>query len=347
MRWFLLAFFAVFVIHPNIAQEAPSWCPLEVEAEGEIAAIPSPFIEMTIEDETVIVLPSSDGELVAFLQPDGELWAADSDGQNPRVVLDAETLAAMRDPYFSEEDLGIDFNLSLYRFEWIPETHQLIFSTSQKPKRAGIYIFIPDDLWLIDVESGEAENLVPQGEGGEFVLSPDGRYAAVMRSKTLFIYDIEDRERINVDLEAYEAYGFGEYIVYPQIVWSPDSGAFLILTTKNPYQQYDNQVSVWHVPVDNPPTEVGTFPAAYISAAISPDSEYIAYWSTPEEGSNLRRFSISDVEGHETVNFLEEEGFEFQGWSDHYGYFFYSEGVGEPVLIGDICGGKHDGEDTD
>src|SRR6266508_5588257 len=74
----------------------------------------------TIEDYTEVKL-SADGEMVA-LQRNGQLWVINSDGTGERLLISSDTLKVI-EPESSETTLVVD------RFEWVPDTHNLLFST--------------------------------------------------------------------------------------------------------------------------------------------------------------------------------------------------------------------------
>ena len=340
MRYLLLLCLFVVTFPATAQEEMPSWCPVRDAAVADVFASPQPqSAEVEIVDFSLTVTGqlSSDGALIAYTRVlrdvPVELWVANADGTNPRVLLYIEDLVNMR------ED-GPHLVPGIHRYQWIPDTHHLLLNTGQFPiSDEGIFEFVADDLWQIDVDSGEARVFLPQDEGGEFVLSPDGQFVVVQRLNQLLLIDSDGENlRTNV-LSGYTTPGMGHLPYFPPIVWE-DAESFLTLTTTDPYAQHDAEVTIWRVPHDGEAQSLRTITAAFISVALSPDGVFVAYWNTPGAQSNQRRLYITQTHGGEEYLFLESELLVFSGWLPDARHFHYHERFGEERLIGDVCGGS-------
>lgn len=335
---YLLLLCLVMLAFPGVAQEEmPSWCPVR-DAVVEEMNPPSQLADVEITDFgiTVIGQLSSDGEQIAYTRllrdVPVELWVANADGSDPRVLLYIEDLVSMR------ED-GPQIVPGIHRYQWIPDTHRLLVNTGQFPiSEEGIFEFVADDLWLLDTNTGESTVLLPQGEGGKFVLSPDGRFVVVQRRDQLIIMESNGENRREDVLPDYEAPGVGPAPYFPPIIWQ-NSESFLTLTTTDPYSP-DAEVTIWRVSGNGEAEALRTITAAFLSVSISPDGVFVAYWNIPAEPSNQRRLYISQTYGDEEFLFLEHERFEFAGWLPDARHFLYYENINASATLGDVCGGS-------
>jgi hypothetical protein len=337
---YLLWLCLVFVALPVVAQEEiPSWCPVRDPVVGDVVASPQPqLVDVEFVDFGTIVTGqlSSDETLIAYTRllhdVPVELWVANADGTNPRVLLYIEDLVNMR------ED-GPHLVPGIHRYQWIPDTHQLLVNTGQFPiSEEGIFEFVADDLWLINAETAEPNVLLAQEQGGEFILSPEGQFVIVQRRDQLLLIDSDGENlRTNV-LPGYTAPGFGHAPYFPPIVWQ-DAESFLALTTTDPYAQADAEVTIWRVSRNGEAEALKMITAAFISVAFSPDGVFVAYWNKPTEQTNTRRLYITQTYGDEEFLFLESLLIEFAGWQPDARHFGYFDGIEASMTIGDVCGG--------
>jgi hypothetical protein len=212
-------------------------------------------------------------------------------------------------------------------------------NTGQFPiSEEGIFEFTPDDLWLIDTETGESSALLPQGEGGRFVLSPDGQYVVVETREEMLVMESDGDNRHEDVLPEYIAPGVGPAPYFPPVVWQ-NSESFLTVTATDPYSP-NAEVTIWHVSPNGDAEAIRTIMAMFLSVSFSPDGVFIAYWTTSTEQPNLRRLYISQTYGDEEFLFLEHERFEFAGWLPDGRHFLYFENINASATLGDVCGGS-------
>jgi len=111
---------------------------------------------------------STDGAIVAFMRSDASLWAVNTDGAGERQLVSAGDFAAMQ---------PTDPGVTLHRFEWIPGTHILAYSTRLRTQVASP---LSGDLRLVDADTLERTVLLPPGEGGETTLVTAGETYSIM-----------------------------------------------------------------------------------------------------------------------------------------------------------------------
>ena len=115
---------------------------------------------------------SKDNQLISFTRG-GELWVMDLAGGNQRKV-------------FGHTGQG------LFQFEFISNTHKIIFSTTGSDGQPRL------DLNVVDADQGQVQGLLAVGEGGEFTPSPDWKTLALVQQGKLISYSIESQKPIVV-----------------------------------------------------------------------------------------------------------------------------------------------------
>jgi dipeptidyl aminopeptidase/acylaminoacyl peptidase len=279
---------------------------------------------------------SDDGQVIVFRRQLAEsrydLWAINADGSNERSLIAARQFDTMR-----TEDPAPD-GVGTLQMTWIPNTHTLAFNT-RVFYDDGLYIAIADDLWTLNVDTGELINLLPRGEGGEFSYSPDGSQIAVMSLDSLNIVNADGSNRRDDVLESFEASGMGEYYQFPQVRWADDNQTLTVAVNAapDPYSQ-PGAVSVWRVDSGTLDTVQTITPTAfYPSAHLSPDAQKLGFWYTDEEGLNMRTMSVVDVASGDTLYSAEGELLDFMSWSPDSMHFIYRDASAQLHLT-DLCG---------
>jgi hypothetical protein len=295
-----------------------------------------PARQLTRQGDVEQVYLSDDGQAVAYLRSGAvhtqELWWVRAGGRAARAVLSAADFNQLRK---EPEQVGvIPFNLS-----WIPGTHRLAFNTYPLLPGEDLWIYVPDDLWAVDLDSLDLVELLPKGEGGHFSFSPDGELAAVFSPEALMIINEEGAPMRADVLEGFQAIGLGEYYSYPSLQWSPDSQTLLaaIPTTTDPFQPQSGLV-IWKIPVGgSEPIQVKNIPAYLSQVAFSPDLSRMAYFSQPELRSSGRELHLSQLEGKEDFLFLRGDVLErFQWLPDSQHFLYWVADTWQPQF-GHIC----------
>jgi dipeptidyl aminopeptidase/acylaminoacyl peptidase len=288
-------------------------------------------------DDVSSVYLSDDAQSIVFTRQLSEsrydLWAINTDGSNERLLIAADQFDTMDTETPAPDGVGFD------QMRWIADTHTLAFNT-RVFYDDGLYIAIADDLWTLNVDTGELTNLLPHGEGGRFLYSPDGSQIALMTPNSLSIVNADGSNRREDVLESYEARGMGEYYQFPQMRWSDDNRTLLaaVSAVDDPYAQEEDAVSLWRVDTETlESVQTITLTAFYPSTHLSPDGQKIASWSSDEAGSNIRTLSIIDVATGETL--YSNTGFlvDFIAWSPDSARFIYRDGD-QHLHVANFCG---------
>jgi hypothetical protein len=270
---------------------------------------------------------SNDGEIVAFKR-NGLLWVINADGTSEQLLVDVDDLKTIK----SEAS---EIELLVHQFNWIPGTHILLFNTSF----SGMGISNRDDLHQVDIDTLEWRTLRRAGEGGTFLISPDGKRVAMVTSYEIKLMKIGETNYRS--LLKYSQIDTGsEYYYYARPIWSLDSQSLIV---DIPPREFMNNPSVapriiWQLFVDGtPPIQIAQLPAQY-NYFVSPDFSKIAYIRLRDDLP--REIHISNIDGSEDIVY-EPEGFlGIETWSPDSQYLvlisrekqYYAARIGDEPL---------------
>ncbi len=245
---------------------------------------------------------SDDGEIVAFVRA-GELWMVSTDGASERPLVSAADFKAM------EPRVPFDQPVVLHRFDWIPGTHVLAFSTRLD---AEIGLILNDDLRLVDADTSKWSILLAPGEGGEFYPSPDGRQIAVATAGTIDLVDVDGgnrREALTYTPPALRS----EAQYYARPAWAADASSLrVVVPPPDPYAQPSQPSSVWYLYTDGTPArllkDIAAAPGS--TYAFSPDLRYVAYQGRTEGALRGREGNllVTDLATNGTVVYSPKAG---------------------------------------
>ena len=263
---------------------------------------------LTSVNEGASINLSGDGKVIAFTR-DG-LWVINSDGSDERLLLGNEDFKQIE-----PKDPGVE----LHNFDWIPNTHRLLFDTILSDGRG---MSPTDDLYVVDAETLQWKLLRKPGEGGKFFISPDGQRVAITTPTQICLMDIDG---INYHVVMDYSVPFpSDYAYYAAPTWSPDSQ---FLTVPIPpedfyYTATTSPTVVWRLPVDGtPPTIISQLPAGesgYDNRIWSPSRQHFAIWLDETATYHL------DTDGT-ALNALTEEGSSRRqfAWIDEMHFIYY------------------------
>jgi|GEM_PF-1176544 len=274
------------------------------------------------------------GKWVAFLR-DGHLWVVSRDGDDERALTTGDTFAGHSLPGGAAiEALGF----RPYHFAWLPGSDLLLFNTS--PILEGPGLLLSDDLWQVDVASGEVTNLLPAGAGGTFTLSPGGRQLVLVRPDVIEVADVDGGNRRR--LLSYEpVLTYSEYRYYATPVWSPDGTALRVaIPPADPLADLAQGTAIWHLSLSGTPARLlGEIPASPLppgaNIALAPDLGSVAFLRAREEGSgvfDLLLAPLGDSVGDPAV--YAEDVETIDGWSPDGATFLFTPAFnGTPRLL--------------
>lgn len=218
---------------------------------------------------------------VAYLRgPGGDprsLWVIGAGGGHERQLIDATTLP-VNDP-----------TRRIGQVVWSHNAQTIYFNTVTGN---GIDTRSADDLWRVDPDTGTAEQLLMDGEGGQITLSPDGTLMALAAPGhytqpgdppgtpgQIAVYDLNTRTR-TVLLEFPAVATASEYRWYPDLMWLPDGSA---LRTAIPpadlvYGNVQEETVLWALPVEGEAAQIGTADADFFGLPrFSADGAWITF----------------------------------------------------------------------
>ncbi len=266
-------------------------------------------------------LISPDGNTVLFqrrLTPDHpdlnpfELWLVSIDGKEPSPLVTLDHLPGeIGQSIYSDEETQLDRLPSQY--SWSEKGDIILFNTVLEEG----YGYLPYyDLWQADPDSGLVTQLLPDGKGGSFALSPDGTTLLIADAESVSIADADGQNRR-------ELFQFpivntaSEYPFIPQPAWAPDSSYGLVaISDPEPFMNEELFFTIWRISRSGEVEIMTTVPGSNISDTVSgkvfsPDGQHFAYTtgSFPEGKTH-----IATIDGTITSTF-DEYAFHVFGWS--------------------------------
>jgi hypothetical protein len=232
-----------------------------------------------------------------------ELRVVNADGSGERLVMAMDDLP---------DEVGW-FDLT-----WHPDNQTLALSTGFECGRGAFN----DDLWTVDTETVAVNQLLVEGEGGAFSLSPDGTRIMVSSSTRVMVMDADGgNRRTLLTFDHVPLFDGIEY--HPQPAWAPD-GSYALVAIPSPDvvaapPGTASTVDLWQLPLDGEPILLTTLSdvVLYLGEFLwwSPDREHVAYVrDDPEQDPNsvgdlvIAKWDGSDPTVHTT-------GVDFLGWS--------------------------------
>jgi hypothetical protein len=182
-----------------------------------------------------------------------------------------------------------------------------------------IGLMLNDDLHTVDADSLEKTTLLPVGEGGEYVYSPDGRQVAVTNKGGISLYDADGQNRRDA-LTYTPVVTYSEYRYYPQPVWEAYSESLRVaIPPADPLAQPRQPTSIWSLATDGTPaTLIGSLAAQPGSQpSFSPELKLVAYLEPSETGApgaTPGKLLVQDLETGETIGEYASVG-SIYGWS--------------------------------
>jgi hypothetical protein len=220
-------------------------------------------------------LISDDGQKIIFYRA-GEsgldsVYVINADGTGEQALLTPERLAAFGEAY----DDKLTRLLSLV---FVPGTHLLLFNTyydtqENYPGRP----YAGDDLFVINTDTGKLKQFRERGQGGNFLVAPNGKWIAVQTLDHIDVIDIQG-QMVYQNLVTYEK--TEAHVVIP-MSWTLDSKELIILPSEIPESSGGDSIvrSIWRYAVNGGRrTKIKLMPEIVFNYySISPDGNWIAY----------------------------------------------------------------------
>ena len=156
---------------------------------------------------------------------------------------------------------------------WIPGREAVAFTSYGRAREPGgmgdpYELSLADDLWIVDVTSGDVRRVLAYGEGGRFAWSPDGARVAIVRpgsgdevAGVVAIANGEGSEP-RVVLEFGQVGTGSEFQFYPRPYWTPDGSALLVAVPGvGPHEERgylgEGPTDLYRIPVDGQAERIG------------------------------------------------------------------------------------------
>jgi hypothetical protein len=159
----------------------------------------------------------------------------------------------------------------IYDLAWSPDGRMVALTTGSNAKT-----FYSEDLWLVDVETGDYRQVLDDG-GGVPCYSPDGAWIALNMPYTG--YQHGQLSLIAADGSSYRP--LFDYLFSSQGKWLPDG--VLVAGIVRLAQTAEDMAELWQVPVVGEPVRLATIPAAH-SFHWSADGQQLAYLADDPDG---------------------------------------------------------------
>lgn len=221
------------------------------------------------DDGEALLIEASDGfRIGVFTVRDGDLV----------TLLDNETMLNLRDEDFRDA-------VTLFRPQFIPGTHTVLFHTQLLTDAEGIYFELPSDLWSLDLDTGTLTELLPYGGAGQLSISPDGQYLVIVGFDRIWTVDVamtNPRELFSGTTWI----GVGHGVIEPPIVWDYEAEVPTFRTMLFPdfdanLAQFNAPFRVFEFTLGEPTSSTLLFSGEtefLLNTALSPDGYRVVEW---------------------------------------------------------------------
>ncbi len=292
--------------------------------------------QLTSVGDVVQAFLSDDGQIVAFIRQydwnNHEIYSVNSDGSNLQALVSLADFSGM---VLEPEAISA----VPYRLAWVPGTHTLAFTTRLTYEGPGLVL--PDELRLVNADSGAISLLLAPGDGGDFYYSPDGSQIALVNGTRISVVNADgsgSRELLAFPM----VITYSEYIYYPPVSWSADSSYLrAAIPPHDPLADPPETTSIWHLPTDGTPPSsllsLSAVPFFQEEVSLSPNLDRVAYLSVVSTGSPPTvDLHIAQNDGSADTVYASGP-YSFTGWSPDNEHFIYTENGNSPRVgrIGD------------
>jgi Tol biopolymer transport system component len=248
-----------------------------------------------------------DGERIAFTRgTDGRaesLWVVNFDASDPQELVSSSTLQSAADNVSVIADVA-----------WL-DASTLYFNTIQT---GSLGLQYQNDLWRVNIDTGQSNRLLAPGDGGAFTFSPDARHIAIIFPGTYGETDGRIHLSDIATTEAQNSFSFtgvstgAEYPFYPEVFWEPDSNALLVAIPDQDLIYADgggSSVALWRLGIDGSQEQIGSVNASFFGLPRwSGDATKMLFLRrVGDRGGNEFNLMIADANGENAVEYASDE----------------------------------------
>jgi hypothetical protein len=208
-----------------------------------------------------------------------------------------------------------------------PGTHNLYFNTLEVFE--GLGYRNTNDLFMIDLDSGELTGILPAGAGGDFIFSPNGYKIAIIRPDSISVVNGDGSDYLPEIFTYSPVITYSEFQYYVQPVWSEDADTIGIALPSDDPLADDAFGEVWLIPSNgDPPLSQGRisgdfyFSQVFSHSSLSPQLDRVAF-TRPTDVPNQRELFIANADGSEERLF-DSGAINWEGWAPDGVHFVYS-----------------------
>jgi WD40 repeat protein len=249
-----------------------------------------------------------------------ELWLASLDGSQERLVAGEKNLPG----FYLHRQLPVNP-------VWSPGGSAIAFETQPECSSCAP----SEDLWVYNMESGAARQILFEEEGGAFAFSPDGSRLAVSSRTELYVLDANGNNRRT--LLVYEPIVYLTGFQYPLVTWAPDGQSILAAVPPKDQMQVlmgqatpgvDSRTNLWRLWLNGDADMLAQLPRVN-GGAWSPDRSMFAYSEIA-----TARLVIVSVESGQVI--YESAGL-FQNWNpDSHSFTFLPDLPGKTFWLSEM-----------
>lgn len=316
---------------PATAENAPALLstPLSLAPTPIVSPTPKPFTNMAMriawstagklilwdrgqvspltktDTSTSQVVLSNDGKYAAF-DRSGGIWVIDVHSTNDERLLVRPVALPLGDLPAGSVSRVPD------HFIWLPGTHTLLFNTLYSPAQGSARA--ADDLFMANYEKDTVTLLLPCGQGGDIIPSPDGSIAAVVSSDTVRLYNLKAHTVLQTfDYDPVILSSGAAFRIRP--VWADDSrSVVVVIPPGDAISNPNSPARIWRIYVDRDlqPEMLGEINPQGGDIHLSPNSKQLAYVLTD---IGLGELHLANTDGSHDRILLDGKAGIILGWS--------------------------------
>ncbi len=229
-----------------------------------------------------------------------EIWAVKWDGSGAKRLLGESDLAQG----------GAAPGALPSRLRWLPRSHVLLVGTQTADGKAA------DDLWRVNVDTGEVRRVLAAGQGGYFVPSFDGARIALARSGQggTGVVAIVTADGSDVQTKLEYTGAAADPARVPRPMWARDDSGFLVAV------EGPSGATLYRIPLDGAAEAFGRLDGPVTDIVWSPDRRRVGFTRQATPSAVV----IADANG---ANPLVYAPGRFVNWSPDSARFAYQDGA--------------------
>jgi len=241
-----------------------------------------------------------------------ELWLVNIDEPEPKPLVTLDQIPGETGQIVSSDE-EILLNRLPLQYAWAEGSDIVLFNTFLDDG-SGSLLF--NDLWQADPVSGQVKQLLPDGKGGSFALSPDGTTLLIASPESVSIANADGSNRREL-FQFPAVKTASEYPYIPQPIWAPDSSYGLVaISGPDPYMDEEPGYTIWRISRTGEAEIMSTVPGSNFPDTISgklfsPDGKHFTYTTGAFPDGKTK---IATLDGT-IVSTFDEYSFQVFGWS--------------------------------